>query len=569
MIHLTGDMALHMVAGAFSSMQRDEERINALNVFPVPDGDTGTNMLLTVRAAVEAATPGSSLSDVAEQMARGALMGARGNSGTIVSQYFHGFSEGVKGLNEADPFQIAHAFERASKSAYAAVLDAKEGTILTVGRRAAEAAVAHAGRGATITDVITAALQEATIALEETTELLDVLKKAGVVDAGGEGFVIGLQGALAALRGEPASNGKPFPVAAEKVDSVAPLATTVMSPAEACDNPHNRKAIHQTDDITFQYCTDFIIRGVGLPLNEIKQFYEPLGDSLMVVGDEDVIKVHVHTNRPGQVLDIACNYGDLLSVSIENMVEQNRQKSTGKHDTRHNTDEQMIENGVHSNLPVGVGVVAVCSGDGFRDILKSQGVTGFVFGGQSMNPSTGDLLTAIDEIQSDEVILLPNNSNIALTANQVVEMTEKQVTVIPTSNMAEAVSATFDFQPNIPITDMVSQMTEAAESVRVGEITVAVRDASIDTFHIKQGDFLGLIDGDLVATHKQIDELLIDLTSALNPQVGELVTIYAGQGIDDDTLNRHQQKISDLWPIVDVEGYSGGQPVYTYLIAVE
>lgn len=609
-----------MVAGALAYLRRDEERINGLNVFPVPDGDTGTNMILTVAAALENAKLGGTLSEVAESMAIGALRGARGNSGTIVSQFFHGFYLGVRGLDEADPFQIAAALESAASCAYAAVLEPKEGTILTVGRRGAEAAVDAASRGSALIDVIQAALAEAALALEETREVLDVLRMAGVVDAGGEGLVVGVKGAVAVLKGEALPS-----IPEEQAEAFAPESHATFE----SDDPHHRMAIQLTD-ITYQYCTEFLVEGQELPLDEMKRRLEPLGDSLMVVGSDQLVKVHVHTNRPGQALEIACDYGDLISVSVGNMKQQNREHAEGASQSASRSGSQSAAPGalhraaqgasrsaepsaVHragqsgsqsatQHLPQAgsqsmesdgaayagaafgeavpaagemtaaagrVGVVSVCSGKGFEEILRRNGVAALVHGGQSMNPSAGELAQAIASVGADEVIVLPNNKNITLTANQAAKISGKKVIVVPTDNLPQAVAATFDYDPDRPVEEVAEAMSQAIERVRVAEVTHAVRDASINGMQISKGDWLGIVSGELVAVEKELSALLMAVIEALAPEDGELITLYSGSDVSPDECEEHLQLIQRRWPSVDVEAYDGGQPVYLYLIAVE
>lgn len=560
LITLTGPMVLDMVAGALAYMERDEARINALNVFPVPDGDTGTNMILTVKAAWEAARRGGNLSEVCEAMAMGALRGARGNSGTIVSQFFQGFYLGVQGLVEANAYQVAVGLQRAAECAYASVLEPREGTILTVGRRGAEAAVKAADRGASVIDVIQAALTESSLALDETIEMLDVLKQAGVVDAGGEGLVVGLKGALAVLSGETISMSRPA-----SPSIVVP--TEMRQSASYAEDPHRRMAIHLTDDITFQYCTEFLVRGKSIPIDEIKERCAALGDSLLVVGSEQLVKVHVHTNRPGRALEIGSDYGELLEVSVENMKEQNKERAT-THQVPLD-DRPTYQVSIDASQANGVSVIAVIRGEGFEKILAEQGVTSFVHGGQSVNPSVGELTEAIEAAPTQQVILLPNNSNVALAAKQAAQLSSKNVVVVPTQCLPHAVAATFDWDPQQPIEEIAHAMNAAVAKTRVAEITRAVRAASINGFTITADDFLGLANGEIVAVGRRIDEVLAETIKALNPEEGELITLYSGEDVSQEASHDHQRHVKHAFPDCDVELYYGGQPIYHYCVSVE
>lgn len=553
---LTGDLVVDMAAAALSHLQQDEARINALNVFPVPDGDTASNMILTLKAAIDAVGERDSLAQVAEAMARGALRGARGNSGTILSQFLYGFHLGVKGLEAADALQMARAFEQASQAAYSAVHDPKEGTILTVGRRWAECAMAEAENGSGLTRVFEAALQGALHALEETPKLLEILGEAGVVDAGGEGFVVCLQGALAVLRGERV----------QRVPrDLRGAASNGLHPALALhaevEDAHHRDAISLAE-ITYAYCTEFLVQGEGLSVEAFKKALMPLGDSLIVVGDERLIKVHVHTNRPGQALEIACDAGDLLSVSVVNMKEQNREHVISR-------QGGIQGQGAKDAGKAKVAVVAVAMGKGFEEILKDQGVTAIVPGGQSMNPSAGELVDAIEATGAEHVILLPNNKNILLTAEQASALTQTPVTVVATTSLPQAVAASLHFDPALPAKEVAGRMGEAAAKVRTAELTRAMRDARFNGATIHEGDVIAMSDGKLLASSKALEEALVDAVRGLGPKEGDLVTLYFGEGVTDEDAKTHRRLLQQEFPACEIEAYFGGQPVYLYLISVE
>ena len=554
MDRLTGDLVIAMAKTALVHLQKNERRINALNVFPVPDGDTATNMILTLKAAIEAAGDGPSLARVVEGMARGALRGARGNSGTIVSQLFHGFHLALRTLESAGPMEMARAFASASSAAYAAVHEPKEGTILTVGRRWAEAAIAEAERGSDLITVFERALEAAEAALEETPSLLDVLGEAGVVDAGGEGLVVALRGALAALRGE-VSEPEPAPAYAPS-NGRAASATAFPN-----GDSHHRNAIHLAD-IEYAYCTEFLVQGESLSVEALREALMPLGDSLIVVGDHRLVKVHLHTNRPGRALEVACDVGELISVNIGNMKEQNREHVRGQL-------EQNGKTNANGKVHAGVAVVAVASGKGFEELFYSQGVACVVSGGQSMNPSAGELVDAIEATGAKHVILLPNNKNIILTAEQASTLAKVEVTVVPTTSVPQGVAATFDFNPAASPDVIAQKMKRAIAAVRTAEVTRAARDAKIGDVSVRQGELIAVSDGMLLGRADAVEPVLIQAVERLSPEIGSLVTLYYGDEIDEQTAEAHRARLAEAFPGCEVEAYYGGQPLYLYFIAVE
>lgn len=503
-------------------------------------------MTLTMKASLEAAPQAGALGEVAGAMAQGALRGARGNSGTILSQFVSGFYEGVKGLEKADSRQLAEALKASSEAAYAAVGEPQEGTMLTVGRAAAEAALEAAARGANVIELFEAALAKAVEALEETPKLLDVLREAGVVDAGGEGLVVALRAGLAALKGEE------FPEDAE-------LGLPVEG-AAANGDPHNKHAIRLTD-VEHQYCTEFLLFGRDLSVSSVRAALGHLGDSLLVVGTGSMLKVHIHTNEPAEVLRIACAWGEIDSVSVGNMKRQNREHAQpgGEGAAIHEG------NGVAGR----VGIVAVAVGEGFEALLKSQGVSAVVRGGQTMNPSAGELAEAVDSLPHSHVILLPNNRNLIMSARQVGSLTRKRVSVIPTVNVTQAVSITVDFDPERDPEKSVEAMTKALERVRCAEVTRAVRDATVNGRRVREGDVIGIVDGELVASGSDLAAVLLESIGGLSPQKGELITLYPGVDVTDEEAEEHRRVIQERWPGCDVEMYRGDQPIYDYWISVE
>lgn len=544
MDYFTGEALLRFGKAAAAALAREQKRVNGLNVFPVPDGDTGTNMALTMKAAMEAAEGFGSLAEVAGAMAQGALRGARGNSGTILSQFVSGFYEGVKGLEKADGRQLARALVASAQAAYAAVGEPKEGTMLTVGRAAAEAALAAAERGADVIELFEAALAQAEQALEETPKLLDALREAGVVDAGGEGLVVALRDGLAALKGEELPAGEPEDWAVEAHDG----------------DPHTKYAIRLTD-VEHQYCTEFLIFGADLSAASLRSTLGPLGDSLLVVGTSSMLKVHIHTNDPGEVLRIACRCGEIDSVSVGNMKRQNREHAR--------SGPEAVPAQERNGAVKGVGIVAVAQGDGFEALLRSQGVSVIVHGGQTMNPSAGELAEAVERLPHSHVILLPNNRNLHLSARQVESLTTKRVTVVPTTNVTQAVSITVDFDPERDVDATVQAMTEALERVRCAEVTWAVRDASVNGRRVARGDVIGLVDGEVVACGSGLSDVLCEVIEKLSPGRGELITLYPGADVSDEEAEAHRLAVVERWPGCDVEMYRGNQPIYAYWISVE
>lgn len=550
--HLTGEALFRFGKAAYAALAREQKRINGLNVFPVPDGDTGTNMALTLKASIEAASGPGSLSQVAEAMAQGALRGARGNSGTILSQFVSGFFEGVKGLEKADPMQVAQALKSSSEAAYAAVGEPREGTMLTVGRAAAEGALSAAKQGANLIELFEVALERATRALDETPKLLDVLREAGVVDAGGEGLVVALRDGLAALKGEALPEAGTPEVAQGNAYGSDPHGS----------DPHAKFAIRLTD-VEFQYCTEFLLFGDGLAIAPVRSALSSLGDSLLVVGTGSMLKVHIHTNEPGEVLRIACQFGEIDSVSIGNMKRQNQEHA--HHGDGHQGGAALEGNGA----PGAVGIVAVSLGAGFEALLRSQGVSEIVSGGQTMNPSAGELAEAVERLPQPHVILLPNNRNLLLSAQQVESLTTKRVTVLPTTSVTQAVSITVDFDPSRDVAETVAAMSQVLEEVRSGEVTWAVRDASLGGKSVAEGDAIGLVDGEIVAAGKSLPEVLCEVIEALSPARGELITLYPGADVTDEEAEAHRRAVEERWPGCDVEMYRGDQPIYAYWVSVE
>ena len=530
-----------MIISAAAAIEINKQALNDLNVFPVPDGDTGTNMSMTINAAAgdlrKAEDP--DLAKAAKVAASAMLRGARGNSGVILSLLFRGVSEALKGQQTADGVLWAEALQKGVDAAYKAVMKPAEGTILTVARLAAAKAREAAQENNHIEFVHEAAIAEAKIALADTVNQNPVLKKAGVVDAGGKGWLVALEAMLAALQGNDVI--VPEGVAGETKD------------AASFDD-------FDTDDITFTYCTEFIIqRENDNDPEKLREFLSSLGDSLVLVDDEEIIKVHVHTNDPGKALHEAIDYGSFVTVKIENMRLQHTEKVMSEKDLAPKIAEP--------EKPLGV--VSVCAGAGLADVFMNLGVDQIISGGQTMNPSTQDILEAVNKVPAETVFILPNNKNIIMAAEQVAGLTPKQIVVIPSKTVPQGVTAMLGFNPEGSIEENTEALTEALGTVDTMQITYAARNSDFDGYDIHEGDYLALYGSQLFGTSQDIWVLLKSLAEKVRDDSKEYVTIYYGA----DVKEKHAQKAADLFadicPNADVNLLNGGQPVYYYLISAE
>ena len=531
-----------MVISAAASVELHKQQLNELNVFPVPDGDTGTNMSMTINAAVsdlrKAEDP--SLEKAASITASALLRGARGNSGVILSLLFRGLSKKLKGVQECDGVLWAEALQEGVDAAYKAVMKPAEGTILTVSRLAAAAARKAAEENNHIEFVQEAAIAEAKVALADTVNQNPVLKKAGVVDAGGKGWLLVLEAMLCVLRGE---------------DIVAPEgseATEVRESASFDD--------FDTEDITFTYCTEFIIqRENDMDPEKLRDFLSSLGDSLVLVDDDEIIKVHVHTNDPGKALHEAMDYGSFITVKIENMRLQHTEKVM----------TEMEKNPKIAEPEKALGVVSVCAGNGLADVFMNLGVDQIISGGQTMNPSTQDILEAVNKVPAETVFVLPNNKNIIMAAEQVQALTPKNVVVIPSKTVPQGVTAMLSFNPEGSVEENTEALTEALDTVETMQITYAARNSDFDGYDIHEGDYLALYGSQLFGTSQDIRVLLRALAEKVRDDGKEYITIYYGA----DVKEKHAQKAADIFadicPDADVNLLCGGQPVYYYLISAE
>lgn len=551
-----GQRLRRALADAAVWLESQAVEINALNVFPVPDGDTGTNMSLTLQSAVREASSSAedSLSAVARAAAQGALLGARGNSGVILSQFLRGIARSLEKRGDCDAAELAQALSLGSATAYKAVIRPVEGTILTVGRDAAQAAVASAEAGGDVDAVLEAAVVAARASLARTPSLLPVLRQAGVVDAGGQGLLCILDGLLRSFRGES--------IARAEADGRGPTAMIVPS-------------------TEYGYCTEFLVRAERLDLDALRAHIVTLGDSALVVGEGNVARVHVHTFRPGLVLDYAMSVGTLHKIKIDNMQDQHEhvllsraqaeKAALVEADSPHlelssanGSLQQTDQNG--SEQPT---IVAVAAGAGFASVLRSLGVSTVVPGGQTMNPSTEEILSAVEAAPSTRVLLLPNNGNILLAAKQVHLLTEKQVAVIPTQDMAQGVAAAVAFVPEADLVANARAMEAAMRAVQTGEVTTAVRAAKIDGFEIRPGQVLGLVGGQLVAVGTEAGEVLEAMLAAMRTEAAQVLTVFYGAEVDADQAQAIATRLGKEFPDQQVELINGGQPLYQYVISVE
>ena len=534
-----GDLR-QLIISAAASIENNKQTLNELNVFPVPDGDTGTNMSMTIHSAAadlrkaEDPTLGQAASIAASAM----LRGARGNSSVILSLLFRGISKKLKGTEVCDGVLWANALQEGVDAAYKAVMKPAEGTILTVARLAAAKALSAAEENSYFEFVHEAALEEAKIALANTVNQNPVLKKAGVVDAGGKGWVFVLEAMLSALRGEEITENAPAAEVKEQADF----------------------SEFKTEDITFTYCTEFIIsRESDKDPEQLRAFLSGLGDSLVLVDDDEIIKVHVHTNDPGAALHEAVSYGSFVTVKVENMRLQH-------------TEKVMSEQELAPKIAAPekkLGVVSVCAGDGIADVFRNLGVDGIISGGQTMNPSTQDILEAVNKVPAETVFVLPNNKNIIMAAQQVDALTPKHVVVIPSKTVPQGVTAMLSFNPEGTEEENTQALTDALAGVSTMQITYAARNSDFDGYDIHQGDYLAIADGALFGTSRDVKVLLRSLAEKVRDEGKEYITIYYGE----DTPDRQAQKAADLFselcPGADVNLLNGGQPVYYYLISAE
>ena len=536
------------IAGA-KNLEAKKEWINELNVFPVPDGDTGTNMTLTIMSAAKevGAITEPTMETIAKAISTGSLRGARGNSGVILSQLFRGFTREIKKVDQIDVDVLSRACVKAVETAYKAVMKPKEGTILTVAKGMADKSCELVGESDDLVHVIDEIIKHGDYVLSQTPEMLPVLKQAGVVDSGGQGLMTVIKGAFDALLGKEIDYTlEPVQTAGTKVTEEVPMDDV---------------------EIKFGYCTEFIINlDKEMPKSEekaFKEFLEAIGDSIVLVADDEIVKVHVHTNEPGVAITKALTYGSLSRMKIDNMREEHQERLI-------KNAEKMAEQQKADEPRKKYGFVAVSVGEGLDEIFKGLNVDHIISGGQTMNPSTEDILNAIDKINADNIYVLPNNKNIILAAQQAESLVEdKNIIVIPSKTIPQGISAMIGFIPDNSPEDNKEAMIDSMSYVKTGEVTYAVRDTVIDDKEIKEGNIMGIGDGGILAVGEEIDDTTINMIKEMQDEESEIVSLYYGAEVTEEAANKLADKIAEALPEIEVEVYPGGQPIYYYIASVE
>ena len=554
MSNITTSLFQEMVQAASTRLNKQAEYVNSLNVFPVPDGDTGTNMGMTIENGAKevADKPASTVGEAASILAKGLLMGARGNSGVITSQLFRGFSQAIKTKEELTGKDLALAFQSGVEVAYKAVMKPVEGTILTVSRGAAIGAKKKAEQTDDAIEVMRAALEGAKTALAKTPDMLPVLKEVGVVDSGGQGLVFIYEGFLSALTGEYSASE----------DFVA----TPANMSEMINAEHHKSVAGHvaTEDITFGYCTEIMVALKQGPTyakefdyEEFRNYLNELGDSLLVVNDDEIVKVHVHTEDPGLVMQEGLKYGSLVKVKVDNM---------------RNQHEAQVEKEERQAKPVEekeYAIIAVVAGEGLADIFKAQGVDYIISGGQTMNPSTEDFVKAVEELNARNIIILPNNKNILMAAQSAAEVIEQPAAVVETKTIPQGLTSLLAFDESKSIEENYERMSASLGDVVSGSVTTAVRDTTIDGLEIHENDNLGMVDGKIVVSNPDMMETLEETFAHMLDEDSEIVTIYVGEDGSEELANELAQALAEKYEDVEVEIHQGGQPVYPYLFSVE
>ena len=548
-------LAKMFLAGA-KNLDAKKEWINELNVFPVPDGDTGTNMSMTIMSAAKevSALENPDMKSLAKAISSGSLRGARGNSGVILSQLFRGFAKVIAEYDVIDVNVLCDALQKAVETAYKAVMKPKEGTILTVAKGGADKALELVDETDDLVFFIEEVIKEADLVLAKTPDMLPVLKQAGVVDSGGQGLVQVLKGGLDALLGKEIDY---------TIEGAAPKKQT----AESASNPYIDAQANQ--EIKFTYCTQFLIM-LDKPFsskkeNEFKSYLESIGDSIVVVADDEIVKVHVHTNDPGLAIQRALKYGALSNMKIDNMRLEHQEKI--------NKEQQMKEQEQKKEPEMPhkeVGFIAVSVGEGMSEIFRGLGADYIIEGGQTMNPSTEDMLNAIDRVNADTIFILPNNKNIILAANQAKTMVEdKKIIVIPTKTVPQGITAIINYVPDMDPEDNAATMECEIKNVLTGQVTYAVRDTMIDDKEIKQGDYMGIGDSGILSVGRDMEEVTFNMIKAMMHDDLELISIYYGSDVSEEAAEAIKAKVEETYPDCDVELQMGGQPIYYYVISME
>ncbi|HWP98506.1 MAG TPA: DAK2 domain-containing protein [Syntrophomonadaceae bacterium] len=542
LVTIAGKDLLRSIKAGCIKLEHNRDRVDLLNVFPVPDGDTGTNMYLTLLSAVKEGEKNAEqpLGRLIKSISMGSLMGARGNSGVILSQIFRGLARTLEGKDQAQASDLAQALKAGSDTAYEAVMKPVEGTILTVIREVSRACEAQAKQTEDIISMLLEGVRCGNSTLEKTPTMLPILREAGVIDAGGQGLMLFLEGMIEGL---------------------------VQEKDLALDFRHEHPAIGDREQLTddlhleYQYCTELLLKGDNLDSSDIKDHLAPLGDSMLVVGEDSLVKIHIHSNHPGKVLETCLQWGALSDIKINNMLEE-------AHEHRLN----MANGGQVSSSPTRpkkIGVVAVATGDGIARILESLGVDHIVPGGQTMNPSTEDLLQACQGVDAENVIILPNNSNVIMAAQQVGQLSGQRATVLPTHSVVQGISAMVAFEPQGELDQVMAVMGEILQNVKYGEVTHAVRDSNMNGLDIHSGDAIGLVGGVITTTGSGAEIIVEEILKQMVQENSELITIFYGQDTAPEMAGKVAELIKNQYPQCEVELHYGGQPYYTYLISVE
>lgn len=545
-----GQELKHLVSAGTAWLEKNAPRVNALNVFPVPDGDTGTNMLLTMQAAMTeiATSPSHHAGEIARGISQGALMGARGNSGVILSQILRGFARALADTQAFTTRDFAGALREGSNTAYKAVTNAVEGTILTVIREVADEAEATVQHTDDLLAMFERVVQAADEAVEKTPSLLKILREAGVVDAGGLGLQLIFEGALRYMRGEP-------------LEITMPTQETRLA-----DVP-----LAGTAEMAYGYCTEFVLQGQQLDYELIKQDLFQMGDSALIVGDEYLIRVHIHTFHPGQVLNYATERGTLHKIKIDNMQEQH-EHFIGLELTEEDAEPPKAK-AAATTIAVeelsGIAVIAVVPGPGLEDVYRSMGASAVIRGGQTMNPSTQEMLEAIHSVNSDQIILLPNNKNVLMVAEQAVHLTERHVRLVPTHTVPQGIAALLALNYQAGLDDNAEAMTRAMHDIQTGEVTRAVRSVRLGGVDVEEGAVIGLVNGQLVASNNDTDDMILTVLGHMGADQFEIITIFYGEDVSPAEADAIGQRVREEYAAQEVEVVSGGQPYYHYILSAE
>lgn len=554
---LDGIKFADMILNGANHLAANAQMVDALNVFPVPDGDTGTNMNLSMTSGSKEVQKNRQehIGKVGIAFSKGLLMGARGNSGVILSQLFRGFSKNIEQKSILNGKEFAQAFDAGVTTAYKAVMKPVEGTILTVAKDSAKKALEVAKKEHDIIVIMEAILEEAKASLERTPDLLPVLKEVGVVDSGGQGLVCVYEGFLASLKGEELPKG----IANEPT----------MDELVNAQHHQSVQSFMNTEDIVFGYCTEFMVKFEQnkKPFSEetFQQDLSNFGDSLLVIADEDVVKVHIHSEQPGEVLSYGQQYGSLINMKIENMREQHTTILEADKPQQRVQDEKVVA----STQKQPFAIIAVSMGSGIAQLFKSIGVTEVIEGGQTMNPSTEDIMKAIKDANAENIIVLPNNKNIIMAAEQAAEIAEENVIVIPTTTVPQGLAATLAFNPEASLDENGENMTEAVSEVKTGQVTYAIRDTAIDGISINKDDYMGIQDGKIVVANSDLEQVASDLLNNMLDEDSEILTILYGEGTEESAVDNLVNKIQSQYEDLEIEVHNGNQPLYQFIFSVE